>query len=84
MGHWIYILRCHDGTLYTGYTTDPARRLSVHQSGKGAKYTRSRLPVELIYQEELADKSSALQREVAIKKLSREEKLQLIHAAINQ
>ncbi|MBE6961571.1 MAG: GIY-YIG nuclease family protein [Ruminococcaceae bacterium] len=84
MGHWIYILRCHDDTLYTGYTTDPMRRLEVHQNGKGAKYTRSRLPVELIYQEELEDKSSALQREAAIKKLSRAEKLQLIHAAVNK
>ena len=84
MRHWIYILRCHDDTLYTGYTTDPMRRLEVHQNGKGAKYTRSRLPVELIYQEELEDKSSALQREAAIKKLSREEKLQLIHAAVNK
>lgn len=82
MGHWIYILRCCDDTLYTGYTTDPIRRLRTHQSGNGAKYTRSRLPVELVYQEELADKSCALQREAAIKKLSRAEKLQLIHAAI--
>ena len=84
MGHWVYILRCQDGTLYTGYTTDPTRRLKVHQSGKGAKYTRSRLPVELIYQEKLPDKSSALQREAAIKTLSRAEKLTLIHAAIRQ
>ena len=84
MRHWVYILRCQDGTLYTGYTTDPIRRLKVHQSGKGAKYTRSRLPVELIYQEELPDKSSALQREASIKTLSRAEKLTLIHAAIRQ
>lgn len=72
------MLRCRDGSLYTGSTTDPVRRLSVHQSGKGAKYTRSRLPVELVYQEELADKSAALRREAAIKKMSRAEKLQLI------
>lgn len=84
MGHWVYMLRCHDDTLYTGYTTDPLRRLAVHQSGKGAKYTRSRLPVELVYQEELADRSDALQREAAIKKLSRAEKLQLIHAAVKK
>ena len=84
MGYWVYILRCQDDTLYTGYTTDPMRRLKVHQSGKGAKYTRSRLPVELVYREELLDKSSALQREAAIKALSRAEKLTLIQAAIHQ
>ena len=81
MGYWVYILRCSDNTLYTGSTTEPERRLTVHQSGKGAKYTRSRLPVELVYQEETSDKSAALRREAAIKKMSRTEKLQLIHAA---
>lgn len=84
MGYWIYILRCCDGSLYTGSTTDPIQRLKVHQSGKGAKYTRSRLPVELVYQEELTDKSCALKREAAIKKLSREKKLQLILTAANE
>jgi len=81
MGYWVYMLQCGDGTLYTGSTTDPTRRLAVHQSGKGAKYTRSRLPVQLVYQEETANKSTALRREAAIKKLSREEKLQLILTA---
>jgi putative endonuclease len=75
------MLRCGDGTLYTGYTDDVLRRLAVHQSGKGAKYTRSRLPVELAYREEWPDKSAALRREIAIKKLSRTEKLALIAAA---
>jgi len=84
MGYWIYILRCCDGSLYTGSTTDPIQRLKVHQSGKGAKYTRSRLPVELVYQEKLTDKSCALKREAAIKKLSREKKLQLILTAANE
>ena len=84
MGHLVYILRCYDGTLYTGYTTDLIRRLEAHQSGKGAKYTRSRRPVELVYQEELTDKSGALQREAAIKKLSRAEKLLLINTAGKQ
>ena len=84
MGHLVYILRCYDGTLYTGYTTDLIRRLEAHQSGKGAKYTRSRRPVELVYQEELTDKSGALQREAAIKKLSRAEKLLLINTADKQ
>ena len=78
MAWFVYMLRCRDGSLYTGYTDDVARRLAVHQSGKGAKYTRSRLPVTLAYQEELTDKSEALRREAAIKKLSRAQKLALI------
>lgn len=81
MGWFVYMLRCGDGSLYTGYTDDVDRRLAVHQSGKGAKYTRSRLPVELAYREELPDKSGALKREAAIKKLTRPEKLALIAAA---
>ena len=81
MGYWIYILRCRDNTLYTGSTPDPEKRLAVHQSGKGAKYTRSRLPVEMVYREELPDKSAALQREAAIKQLSRAEKLLLIQSS---
>jgi putative endonuclease len=75
---FVYMLRCRDGSLYTGYTDDVERRVAVHQSGKGAKYTRSRLPVELVYQEELPDKSAALKREAAIKKLTRQQKLQLM------
>ena len=74
------MLRCRDGSLYTGYTDDVERRLAVHQSGKGAKYTRSRLPVELVYREKLSDKSTALRREAAIKKLPREKKLLLVDA----
>ena len=74
----LYILRCGDGTLYTGITVDVDHRFQMHQSGKGAKYTRSRLPVQLVYREESADKSAALKREVEIKRLSREEKLKLI------
>lgn len=77
----VYILRCADGTLYTGCTNDLSHRLKVHQSGKGAKYTRSRLPVELVYREEAPDKSQALRREAAIKRLSRAEKLRLISRA---
>lgn len=75
---FVYMLRCGDNSLYTGYTDDVQRRLATHQSGKGAKYTRSRLPVALAYQEELPDKSAALRREAAIKKLTRGEKLRLI------
>jgi len=76
--HYVYILRCADGTFYTGYTTDPERRTGVHNSGKGAKYTRSRRPVELIYTEEFSDKGEAQKREYAIKQLTRSEKEQLI------
>lgn len=80
MSFYVYILRCADGTLYTGYTDDPERRARVHNAGKGAKYTRSRLPVELVYREALGDKSAALRREREIKKLSRAQKLALISA----
>lgn len=75
---YVYLLRCADGTLYTGYTDDPVRRTKVHNAGKGAKYTRARLPVELVYQEACADKSAALRREYEIKQLTRVQKLKLI------
>ena len=78
MGWTVYILRCGDGTLYTGCTNDLPRRLEAHRSGRGAKYTRSRLPVEPVYWEEAADKSAALRREAAIKRLDRRKKLALI------
>ena len=74
----VYILRCGDGSLYTGISTDVVRRLEEHRSGKGAKYTRSRGPLELVYQEDCPDKSAALKRELEIKALSRAEKLKLI------
>lgn len=74
----VYILRCADGTLYTGCTNDLERRLKTHNAGKGAKYTRARLPVELVYAEEAPDRSQALRREAAIKALPRSEKLELI------
>ena len=77
MAYYVYMLRCADGSLYTGYTDNVSRRLRAHQSGKGAKYTRSRLPVELVYQEELPDRPAALRREAAIKKLGRGEKMTL-------
>lgn len=78
MSWQLYILRCGDGTLYTGITDDLPRRLQAHRSGKGAKYTRGRGPLELVYREDCPDKSSALRREIAVKKLSRQEKLSLI------
>ena len=74
----LYILRCGDGTLYTGITTDVEKRLEVHRSGKGAKYTRGRGPLELVYREECGTHSDALKRELEIKALPREEKIKLI------
>ena len=79
----VYILRCGDGTLYTGCTNDLHRRLEAHRRGRGAKYTRSRLPVELVYQEAAADKSAALRREMAVKALTRAQKLALIERGRN-
>lgn len=78
MAYWLYILRCGDGTLYTGTTDDVERRLAAHRGGKGAKYTRGRGPLEVVYREAFPDKSAALKREWAVKRLSREEKLKLI------
>ena len=75
---YVYILRCTDGTFYTGSTDDVTRRVAVHNSGKGAKYTRGRTPVEVVYTEECESYSAALKREYAIKQLSRQEKLNLI------
>ena len=75
---YVYILRCADGTLYTGSTDDVERRVTVHNSGKGAKYTRGRGPVEVVYTEECDSYSAALKREYAIKQLSRQEKWNLI------
>lgn len=75
---YVYILRCGDGTLYTGITTDVPRRLQMHRSGKGAKYTRGRQPLELVYREACEDHSQALKREWQIKQLPRAEKEKLI------
>ena len=74
MSWYVYMVRCRDNSLYTGYTNDPVRRLAVHNSGNGAKYTRSRLPVTLVYQEELPDKIEAQKREWAIKQLTKAQK----------
>lgn len=81
--HWYtYILRCADSSLYTGVTTDLNRRLQEHNQDnkKGARYTKVRRPVTLVYQEICTDRSSACKREAAIKKLTRQQKLQLIHS----
>ena len=78
MTYWVYILRCADGTLYPGITDCLERRLAAHNSGRGAKYTRGRVPVALVYREACPDKSAALRREYALKQLSRRGKLALI------
>ena len=79
MSYYVYILECSDSTLYTGITTDIDRRVDEHNnSDKGAKYTKLRRPVTLVYREEAEDRSSASKREYAIKKLSRKAKLELI------
>jgi putative endonuclease len=78
MAFYCYILECCDGTYYTGYSTDPERRLTQHNRGTAAHYTRSRRPVRLVYVEELPDNRSALKRERAIKALSRSQKQALI------
>lgn len=80
MSWFVYIIRCGDGTLYTGVTVDVQRRLTAHRAGKGAKYTRGRGPLELVYAQEQPDKSAALRRELQIKKLTRPQKEQLIRS----
>ncbi|TDX51302.1 GIY-YIG nuclease family protein [Orenia marismortui] len=84
MGHYVYILKCNDNTLYTGYTTDIKRRVKEHNNGSGAKYTRGRTPVELYYSEEHKDKSQAMQREYQIKQMSRQQKLKLIKGELDE
>ena len=75
---YMYVVECADGTLYTGYTTDVERRLKTHNAGKGAKYTRARLPVKLLYSEAFASKPEAMSAEALFKKKSREKKLAYI------
>jgi putative endonuclease len=78
MAFFCYILECADDTYYTGWTTEPERRLRQHNSGRGARYTRSRLPVRMVYVEECPDRTTAMKRERAIKALSRSQKEKLI------
>ena len=80
--HYTYLLRCADGSLYGGYTTDLQRRLTAHNSGRGAKYTRARLPVELVWWESFSTKEEAMSREWHLKKLSRAQKLALIEGFV--
>lgn len=74
MKAWVYILRCSDGTLYTGWTNDIEKRLAAHNKGIGSKYTRGRTPVELIFKEEFETKEEAMSRETVIKSLKRSKK----------
>jgi putative endonuclease len=84
MSCFCYILECADGTYYTGWSTDPQRRLKQHNAGSGARYTRPRRPVKLIYIEEQIDRSAAMSREAAIKKLTRKQKQALIAKQIER
>ena len=81
---YVYMLSCRDGSFYSGWTTDFEKRLKAHQSGRGAKYTRSRLPVELAYVEELSTRSECMQREAALKKLPHKEKCALSAAYLQK
>jgi putative endonuclease len=76
--HYVYIVECSDGTYYTGYTTDVERRVAEHNEGEGARYTRGRDPVELVYVEAFGSRSAAMQREYAIKQLGRPAKERLV------
>lgn len=76
-GHYVYLVECSDKSLYCGYSNDVEHRIAIHNAGKGAKYTRSRLPVRLVYWEEYVTKEEALRRERSIKQLSRQKKLEL-------
>ena len=77
----VYVLRCRDGSLYTGATNDLTARVAAHSAGKGGAYTRSRLPVALVYSEPHEDRSAALRREAALKRLTRAAKLALVEAS---
>lgn len=78
MSCYCYIVECADGTFYTGWAVDAQKRVAVHNKGRGARYTRMRLPVKLVYVEELPDRKSAMKRELAIKKMKRGMKMRLI------
>ena len=83
MSHYVYLVQCADGTLYTGYAKDVQRRVAVHNTGKGARYTRSRLPVILLASWHFPTKSAALKREYQIKQLTRQQKLELSKSSVH-
>ena len=78
---YCYIVECADGTYYTGWAIDPEHRVAVHNKGRGARYTRMRLPVKLVYVEEQPDQRSAMKREIAIKRMARARKMKLIEGS---
>jgi len=84
MSCYCYIVECADGTYYTGWAIDPEKRVATHNKGRGARYTRTRIPVKLVYVEEMPDRKSAMKREIAIKKLKREGKGKLISEERNK
>lgn len=84
MSCYCYIVECADGTYYTGWAIDPEKRVATHNKGRGARYTRTRVPVKLVYVEELPDRTSAMKREIAIKKLGRQGKGKLIREERNK
>ena len=84
MENYMYILRCGDGTFYTGWTNDLPRRLEAHRAGRGSKYTRAHQPVELVYYEAFPTKQEAMRREWAVKQLSRAKKMELIAQGISE
>lgn len=85
MNTWyLYILRCGDGIFYTGIVKDVEHRMAAHRSGKGAKYTKGRCPLEMVYQDECGNHSQGLRREAAVKKLSRDEKQKLADAFVSE
>ena len=84
MSCYCYILECADGTYYTGWTVDPERRLAMHNKGRGARYTRTRVPVKLVYVEELPDRKAAMKREIAIKRMNRSGKGKLINTHVEK
>ena len=84
MPFYCYLLECADGTYYTGWTTDPERRLHQHNTGRGSRYTRSRLPVRIVYLEPQADRSAALKREAEIKRLSHRQKEALASQRVSE
>lgn len=79
MSHYCYLVLCNDNTLYCGYTNDISKRIKTHNNGKGAKYTKTRLPVKLVYIETFDNKSDAMKREWQIKQLNKKQKLKLIY-----
>ena len=82
MAYHVYVLRCRDGSLYTGITNDLERRLRAHEAGRGSKYVRTRRPFRLVYSEEAEDRSSALKAEIRIKGMARQEKLRMIRESV--